>query len=85
MRSFDLNLSGTSSKKIGVRRRPEKNKRNTNANAGQKDNIQVSMKEGVLIGSVEKRKAVDQMGGVSKAVKQITHEAVPKEGLSKDL
>ena len=41
--------------------------------------------EGALIGSVEKRKAVDQMGGVPKAVKQITHEAVPKEGLSKDL
>ena len=42
----------TSSKKISVRKRPGKNKRNAKANAGQEDNIQISLKEGVLIGSV---------------------------------
>ncbi|XP_009137703.2 uncharacterized protein LOC103861744 [Brassica rapa] len=84
LKSFDLNLSGTSLKKMSVRKRPGKNKRNTKAIAGQEDNIQIAFKEGALIGNVEKRKAVDQMGGVPKAVKQITHEAVPKEGLSKD-
>lgn len=63
----------------------EKNKRNAKANAGKEDNIQIPLMEGALIGNVEKRKAVDQMGGVPKAVKQITREAVPKEGLSKAL
>lgn len=85
LKSFDLNVSGTSVKKMSVRKRPGKNKRNAKANAGKEDNIQISLMEGALIGSVEKRKAVDQMGGVPKAVKQITREAVPKEGLSKAL
>ena len=58
--------------------------RKINANACQEENIQISLKDGMLIGSVEKRKAVDQMGGVPKAAKQITQKAVPKEGLSKD-
>ena len=84
LKSFDLNLSGTSSQKFNIRKKPGKNKRNQKVNAAKEDNIQISLKEGVLIGSVEKRKATDQMGGVSKAIKQITHEAIPKEGLSKD-
>ncbi|XP_048615853.1 uncharacterized protein LOC106435297 [Brassica napus] len=84
LKSFDLNLSGTSSKKTSIRKRPGKNMRKMNANACQEENIQISLKDGMIIGSVEKRKAVDQMGGVPKAAKQITQKAVPKEGLSKD-
>lgn len=81
MKSFDLNLSGTSSKKINIRKRPGKNKRNQKVIAVEEDNIHNSLKEGRLMGSIEKRKASDQMGGVSKAVKQITQQAGPSEGL----
>ncbi|XP_033144745.1 uncharacterized protein LOC103857245 [Brassica rapa] len=84
LKSFDLNLSGTTSKKISIRKRPGKNKRNLKANTAHEDNLQISLKEGMLVGCLEKRKATDQMGGVSKAVKQITQETVPNEGLSKD-
>ncbi|KAL0695651.1 hypothetical protein Bca4012_062831 [Brassica carinata] len=83
-RSLDLNSSGTNSKNVKARRRPSKNKRKMKGVVLEEDNIQISLKEGSLVGVVEKRKATDQMGGVSKAVKQITHEAVPKEGLSND-
>lgn len=81
---FDLNMSETNSTKIGVRKKPGKNKRKSKANEGQRDNIKISLQDGVLIGYVEKRKAVEQMGGVPKAVKQTTQKTVPKEGLSKE-
>lgn len=84
LKPFDLNMSGTSSKKINIRKRPGKNKRKKKTNEATEDNIHISLNKGVLIGSIEKRKATDQMGGVSKAVKQITQKAVPKEGLSKN-
>ncbi|KAH0861103.1 hypothetical protein HID58_089364 [Brassica napus] len=35
LKFFDLNMSGTSLKKMSVRKRPGKNKRNTKPNAGQ--------------------------------------------------
>lgn len=84
LNAFDLNMSGTNSTKIGVRKRPGKNKRKSKANEGQRDNLKISLQDGVLIGCVEKRKAVEQMGGVPKAVKQTTQKTVPKEGLSKE-
>ena len=79
----ESNLPETSSNKLRIRKRPGKNKRNSKASSAAGDNIQISLKDGMLIGCLEKRKAKDQMGGVSKAAKQTTQVVVPREGRPK--
>lgn len=74
------NLPGASTANLKTRKRPGKNKRKSKASTAIEDQLQISLKEGMLIGCLEKRKAPDQMGGVSKAAKQTTREVVPHEG-----
>lgn len=78
--SSESNFPGATSIKLKTRKRPGKNKRKSKASQAVEDNIQISLKDGMLIGCLEKRKAQDQMGGVSKAAKQTTQEVVPHEG-----
>lgn len=78
--SVESSLSGTTSINLRTRKRPGKNKRKTKVPPAIEDDIQLSLKDGVLIGCIEKRKATDQMDRVSKAAKQRTQEVVPHEG-----
>ncbi|XP_018463492.1 uncharacterized protein LOC108834662 [Raphanus sativus] len=74
------NLPGVTSANLKTRKRPGKNKRKSKASPAVEDQIQLSLKDGVLIGCLEKRKTQEEMGGVPKAAKQTTREVVPHEG-----
>lgn len=70
-------------KKTKTRKRRSKSSRKAKGRCEDICYEDVVKKQGSLLGSVEKRKAEDELEGVSSAVRVKTPLMVPKEGLSK--